>query len=207
MPPRTISGDGLPPADGGVIDAIVRAVRDLDRSYLAVQGPPGTGKTYTGSHVIARLVNEYGFRIGVVAQSHAIVETLLERVVAAGVPAAQVAKAPKEKHSDPTYTPIPKTGMASFLAERAEQGSAGPGSAGQGAVVGGTAWDFSNVTRVERGGLDLIVIDEAGQFSLASTIAVAAGANVCCSSEIRSNCRRSVRARTPNPSTRRRSVG
>ncbi|MGO1802246.1 MAG: TM0106 family RecB-like putative nuclease [Microbacteriaceae bacterium] len=176
MPPRTISGDGLPPADGGVIDAIVRAVRDLDRSYLAVQGPPGTGKTYTGSHVIARLVSEYGFRIGVVAQSHAIVETLLERVVAAGVPAAQVAKAPKEKGSEPIYTPIPKTGMASFLAERAGQGSAEQGSAGQGAVVGGTAWDFSNVTRVERGGLDLIVIDEAGQFSLASTIAVAAGA-------------------------------
>ncbi|MCK3770091.1 TM0106 family RecB-like putative nuclease [Microbacterium aerolatum] len=166
LPPRTVSGSGLPPADGDVIDAIVRAVRDLDRSYLAVQGPPGTGKTYTGSHVIARLVNEYGFRVGVVAQSHAIIETLLERVIAAGVPAGQVAKSPKEKGSEPSYTPIPKTGMASFLSERD----------GQGVVVGGTAWDFSNTARVERGGLDLIVIDEAGQFSLASTIAVAAGA-------------------------------
>ncbi|GEK87748.1 TM0106 family RecB-like putative nuclease [Microbacterium aerolatum] len=166
LPPRTVSGCGLPPADGDVIDAIVRAVRDLDRSYLAVQGPPGTGKTYTGSHVIARLVNEYGFRVGVVAQSHAIIETLLERVIAAGVPAGQVAKSPKEKGSEPSYTPIPKTGMASFLSERD----------GQGVVVGGTAWDFSNTARVERGGLDLIVIDEAGQFSLASTIAVAAGA-------------------------------
>ncbi|MGP6170690.1 TM0106 family RecB-like putative nuclease [Microbacterium sp. A204] len=165
VPPRTVSGAGLPSADGDVIDAIVRAVRDLDRSYLAVQGPPGTGKTYTGSHVIARLVNEYGFRVGVVAQSHAIIETLLERVVAAGVPAGQVAKSPKEKGSDPVYTPIPKNGMASFLRERE----------GQGVVVGGTAWDFSNITRVERGALDLIVIDEAGQFSLASTIAVAAG--------------------------------
>lgn len=166
VPPRTVSGAGLPPADGDVIDTIVLAVRDLDRSYLAVQGPPGTGKTYTGSHVIARLVNEYGFRIGVVAQSHAIIETLLERVVEAGVPAGQVAKAPKDRSSDPTFTSIPKTGMASFLDERE----------GQGVVVGGTAWDFSNTTRVARGGLDLIVIDEAGQFSLASTIAVAAGA-------------------------------
>ncbi|HWK76390.1 TM0106 family RecB-like putative nuclease [Microbacterium sp.] len=166
VPPRTVSGAGLPPADGDVIDAIVRAVRDLDRSYLAVQGPPGTGKTYTGSHVIARLVNEHGFRVGVVAQSHAIIETLLERIVDAGVPAGQVAKSPKEKAGDPKYTSIPKTGMASFLAERE----------GQGVVVGGTAWDFSHTGRVERGGLDLIVIDEAGQFSLASTIAVAAGA-------------------------------
>ncbi|WP_206477075.1 bifunctional RecB family nuclease/DEAD/DEAH box helicase [Microbacterium sp. KRD172] len=175
IPPRTRSGSGLPVvtggaagADGGVdrIDAIVRGVLDLDRSYLAVQGPPGTGKTYTGSRVIARLVNEYGYRVGVVAQSHAIIETLLDRVVADGVPPGQVAKAPKDKDSDPKYTAIPKTGMASFLAEHA----------GQGVVVGGTAWDFSNTARVERDGLDLLVIDEAGQFSLASTIAVAAGA-------------------------------
>ncbi|MGM7669042.1 TM0106 family RecB-like putative nuclease [Microbacterium sp. A93] len=166
IPPRTVSGAGLPAAGDDTIDAIVRGILDLDHSYLAVQGPPGTGKTYTGSRVIARLVNEHGFRIGVVAQSHAIIETLLERVVADGVPPGQVAKAPKEKGSEPSYTMIPKSGMASFLSERQ----------GQGVVVGGTAWDFSNTGRVERHGLDLLVIDEAGQFSLASTIAVAAGA-------------------------------
>ena len=166
IPPRTRSGAPLPAAGDDVIDAIVRGVLDLDRSYLAVQGPPGTGKTYTGSQVIARLVNEHGFKIGVVAQSHAIIETLLERVVADGVSPAQVAKCPKGPDSDPSYTVIPKTGMASFLAEHEREG----------VVVGGTAWDFSNTARVERGGLDLLVIDEAGQFSLASTIAVAAGA-------------------------------
>ncbi|MGF2948963.1 TM0106 family RecB-like putative nuclease [Microbacterium sp. YY-02] len=167
IPPRTVSGASLPDAGDDTIDAIVRAVLDLDRSYLAVQGPPGTGKTYTGSRVIARLVREHGFRIGVVAQSHAIVENLLERIVADGVPAAQVAKAPKDPDATtPGYTIIRKDGMAGFLAERAEGG----------AVVGGTAWDFSNTRRVDRQGLDLLVIDEAGQFSLASTIAVAAGA-------------------------------
>ena len=166
IPPRTLSGGPLPDQGDETIDAIVRAVLDLDRSYLAVQGPPGTGKTYTGSQVIARLVKEHGFRVGVVAQSHAIIENLLERVVADGVPAAQVGKAPKDPSSDPSYTAIPKNGMAAFLGEHAEHG----------AVVGGTAWDFSNTARVERGGLDLLVVDEAGQFSLASTIAVAAGA-------------------------------
>ena len=166
IPPRTLSGNPLPTGDGDTIDAIVRAVLDLDRSYLAVQGPPGTGKTYTGSQVIARLVKEHGFTVGVVAQSHAIIENLLERVVADGVPAAQVAKAPKDSSTDPSYTVIAKSGMAAFLGENAEHG----------AVVGGTAWDFSNTARVERGGLDLLVVDEAGQFSLASTIAVAAGA-------------------------------
>ncbi|MEV7609961.1 TM0106 family RecB-like putative nuclease [Microbacterium sp. NPDC089320] len=166
IPPRTVSGARLPAQGDDAIDAIVRGVLDLDRSYLAVQGPPGTGKTYTGSQVIARLVREHGFRIGVVAQSHAIIENLLERVVADGVPARQVGKAPKDPSVEPAYTVIPKNGMASFLGEHAEHG----------AVVGGTAWDFSNTSRVERGGLDLLVVDEAGQFSLASTIAVAAGA-------------------------------
>ncbi|UNK72607.1 bifunctional RecB family nuclease/DEAD/DEAH box helicase [Microbacterium sp. H1-D42] len=165
--PRTLSGAGLPEAGDDTIDAIVRGILDLDDSYLAVQGPPGTGKTYTGSRVIARLVREHGFRIGVVAQSHAIVENLLERVVADGVPATQVAKAPKDPDAAaPSYTVIRKDGMAGFLAEHPLGG----------AVVGGTAWDFSNTRRVDRRGLDLLVIDEAGQFSLASTIAVAAGA-------------------------------
>src|SRR5690606_30704802 len=167
VPPRTRSGATIPAAGDDRIDAIVRAVLDLDHSYLAVQGPPGTGKTYTGSQVIARLVREHGFKVGVVAQSHAIVENLLERVVADGVPASQVAKAPKDAAAaEPPYTVIRKDGMAGFIAEHADEG----------VVVGGTAWDFSNTRRVARQGLDLLVIDEAGQFSLASTIAVAAGA-------------------------------
>lgn len=165
--PRTVSGAALPDAGDDTIDAIVRGVLDLDSSYLAVQGPPGTGKTYTGSQVIARLVNEHGYRVGVVAQSHSIVENLLERIVADGVPAAKVAKAPKDPDAaPPVYTVIRKDRMAVFLAEH-EHG---------GAVVGGTAWDFSNTRRVDRRGLDLLVIDEAGQFSLASTIAVSAAA-------------------------------
>lgn len=166
IPPRTLSVAALPEAGDDTIDAIVRGVLDLDRSYLAVQGPPGTGKTYTGSRVIARLVNDHGFKVGVVAQSHAIIETLLERVVADGVPASRVGKAPKDADAEPSYTAIPKAGMTAFLGEHADEG----------VVVGGTAWDFSNTQRVDRAGLDLLVIDEAGQFSLASTIAVAAGA-------------------------------
>lgn len=176
--PRTASGAPIPAMDGDAAetgeprpeaaDVIVRGVLDLDRSYLAVQGPPGTGKTFTAARVIARLVNEHGYRIGVVAQSHAIVEHLLDRVVAAGVAPAQVAKAPKDPEADPVFTPIRKDGMAGYLAEQH--------AAGLGCVVGGTAWDFSNTRRVQRGELDLLVVDEAGQFSLASTIAVAASA-------------------------------
>jgi superfamily I DNA and/or RNA helicase len=43
-------------------------------------------------------------------------------------------------------------------------------------VIGGTAWDFANADRVPRGSLDLLVIDEAGQFSIAATIAASVSA-------------------------------
>lgn len=165
-PPRTRSGS-LPSPEGDEVTAIVAAVRDLDRSYLAVQGPPGTGKTYVGSHVIARLVQEHGFRVGVVAQSHAVVENMLDRVVAAGVPASLVGKALKSGATgpEPSFTVIQKNGVPAFTAERTD-----------GYVIGGTAWDFAHEARVPRGSLDLLVIDEAGQFSLASTIAVSLAA-------------------------------
>ncbi len=45
-----------------------------------------------------------------------------------------------------------------------------------GCVIGGTAWDFANAGRVPRLSLDLLVVEEAGQYSLANTIAVAPSA-------------------------------
>ncbi|CAN5614305.1 TM0106 family RecB-like putative nuclease [soil metagenome] len=170
-PPRTLrrvsAESGLPAADGDDVDAILRAVLALDRSYLAVQGPPGTGKTYVGSHVIARLVAEHGYRVGVVAQSHAVVEHMLGRIVAAGIAPELVGKAPKDPSAPGIpFTAIAKNAMAGFTAEHA----------GTGFVVGGTAWDFAHEARIPRQSLDLLVIDEAGQFSLASTIAVSLAA-------------------------------
>ena len=41
-----------------------------------------------------------------------------------------------------------------------------------GALIGGTAWTMTG-SNVPAGSLDLLVIDEAGQFSLANTLAVA----------------------------------
>ncbi len=165
-PPRTRGGT-LARSSGDDVADITASLLDLDRSYLAVQGPPGTGKTYVGSHVVARLVRDHDFRVGVVAQSHAVVEHMLARIVEAGVPAAQVAKALKSgtAASGQPFTVIPKNGMAAFIGE--QQG---------GFVVGGTAWDLSHPARIGRGSLDLLVIDEAGQFSLASTIAVSVAA-------------------------------
>ena len=138
-----------------------------------MQGPPGTGKTYLAARVIRTLVERDGWRIGVVAQSHKVVENVLEGVVAAGLHPDQVGKVPQggklDAHSAlPGFTVLGARGHERFLREHRE--------AGRGAVIGGTAWDFSNEARVPRASLDLLVIDEAGQFSLAPTIASAVAA-------------------------------
>ena len=160
--PRTHSGGPLPRGTHATAD-ITAAVLDLDSSYLAVHGPPGTGKTHTAARVIGQLVTDHGWRIGVVAQSHATVENLLDCVIDAGLDPARVAKK-RYDHDAPRWQEIDASRYDAFISD------------GDGCVIGGTAWDFANANRVPLGSLDLLVIDEAGQFCLANTIAVAPAA-------------------------------
>lgn len=160
--PRTRSGAPLPRSDDAAA-AISGALLDLDSSYVAVHGPPGTGKTYTAARVITELVAGHRWRVGVVAQSHAVVENLLDCVIKAGADPQRVAKKPHDG-SNPRWQQISENEYSRFIADT------------PGCVIGGTAWDFANVNRVPPGSLDLLVIDEAGQFCLANTIAVAPAA-------------------------------
>ncbi len=159
--PRTRSGTALPDT-GVVVDDITAALLDLDSSYLAVHGPPGTGKTFTAAQVIARLVNDHGWRVGVVAQAHAVVENLFAGILRSGVDGTRVAK--KLSSGDGAWTEITNPQFADFIAGH------------EGCVVGGTAWDFASASKVPAGSLDLLVVEEAGQFSLANTVAVARAA-------------------------------
>ena len=143
--------------------SLIESIESLDRSFVAVQGPPGSGKTTIGAQVIAELVSR-GYRIGVVAQSHAVVEHFLDQVVAQGASADRVGKAPKVSGAH-RFTPISRTAWRTFAREHQD-----------GYVLGGTAWDFTNASRVPREGFDLLVIDEAGQFGVVNAIAVAQSA-------------------------------
>ncbi len=170
--PRTRSGGPLRTVAGGAtayVDALTTALLDLDDSYLAVQGPPGTGKMYTGSYVIARLV-ERGWRVGVVAQSHAVVENMLTAVSEAGVPPEQIGKKPAVGAAAQEVRPwqVLSGGKDPFGQFFARQDG--------GYVVGGTAWDLVNAARIPPERYDVLAIDEAGQFSLANTIAVSGAA-------------------------------
>jgi len=158
-PPRTASGSLAIHAD--TVTSVIESLLDLDSSYLAVQGPPGTGKTYLASHVIAALVRDHGWRIGVVAQSHAVVDNVLDRIVDAGLPMKLVGKVAKAGTGPVSYTALKSGEQFSFASRNAATGY----------VLGGTAWTFSNANQIPRGSLDLLVIDEAGQFSLGYTIA------------------------------------
>ncbi|MDO4241090.1 MAG: AAA domain-containing protein, partial [Microbacteriaceae bacterium] len=167
-------------AGGERITRIVENILKLDNSFMAVQGPPGTGKTFTAANVIATLVNYFGYKIGVVAQSHAVVENLLQKIVSAGVAKEQVLKlipsgyktvADREKYQQRVNF--------SAVTRKEEVGASVQAAAasGSGLVFGGTVWNFCDSKCVPADKmLDLLVVEEAGQYSLVPTIAASRAA-------------------------------
>ncbi|WP_449374212.1 AAA domain-containing protein [Arthrobacter psychrolactophilus] len=127
LPSAVVPGDGHSLQEHDYIGAITEAVLKLDHSYLAVQGPPGTGKTHVGSHIIANLIAK-GWKVGVVGQSHAVVENMLSAAVEkAGVNAERVGKKLAAPHDVP-WKIIDDKAFGKLLD--------GP----EGALIGGTAW-------------------------------------------------------------------
>ncbi|MEU7768562.1 AAA domain-containing protein [Nocardia sp. NPDC049190] len=161
-PPRLRDEAALPTVHGDHAAAITAAVRDLDRSYIAVQGPSGTGKTSTTARVLERLVTRHKWRIGVVAQEHSTVENLLDAIVRIGVLPELVAKKDVAALA-PEWAVIEADRYPRFLA-----------NAISGCVIGGTPADFTNEDVVPRACLDLLVVADAGRLPLADTVAVAA---------------------------------
>lgn len=155
----------FPGSDLPTVDAVHAAVRALDRSYVAVQGPPGAGKTFLASHVIARLVAE-GAKVGVVAQSHAVIENLMLACCARdGFDVSRAVRLRgKSVTPDAPWSEVSDSKLTELIA--------GAG----GLLFGGTVWDYVSERRVPAGSLDVLVVDEAGQFSLTNTVAAARAA-------------------------------
>jgi nuclease len=155
----------FPASDLPTVDAVHAAVRALDHSYVAVQGPPGAGKTFLASHVIARLVAE-GAKVGVVAQSHAVIENLMVACCARdGFDVSRAVRLRgKSVTPDAPWSEVSDSELVELI------------SGAGGLLFGGTVWDYVSERRVPAGSLDVLVVDEAGQFSLTNTVAAARAA-------------------------------
>ena len=139
----------------------------LERSYLFVQGPPGSGKTWNGSRLITHLIDQ-GQRVGVAATSHKAIHNLLRWIEHAaeeeGVEFRGWKKGDKNegtkfdgrfietiKTNEPFENPDPEIRL-----------------------LVGTSWLFTREA-MDRS-IDTLVIDEAGQVSLADALAMGTSA-------------------------------
>jgi len=148
-------------------DFAVRVVTALDRTTLAIQGPPGTGKTYVGARMIRALVSA-GKRVGVTANSHKVIQNLLDAVRQQAEEAGESVRLGR-KVSDEDDAP------ADVVALTKNPEALGAIAARRVDVLGGTAWLWADEQAV--GAVDVLFVDEAGQMSLANVLAVAQSAD------------------------------
>jgi len=160
---RPLLADGEDPVTG-----TVRLVASLRHATLPVQGPPGSGKTRTAAHVITDLVSR-NLRVGITGPSHSVVRgvvaALVEHADKVGQPLRVVQKGDKAQvHAHPAVT---RVGSNAKVVAHLDSGTVD--------VVAGTGWLFAD--QALEGRLHVLFVDEAGQFSLADTLAVSASAH------------------------------
>ncbi|MGY1833171.1 TM0106 family RecB-like putative nuclease [Geodermatophilus sp. SYSU D01180] len=146
----------LPGEEAG--DAVVRLGLRLDGEVLAVQGPPGSGKTRAASRLIRALLDA-GKKVGVTATSHAVIGNVLSAV---GRPALQKCEEKQACGAPGVEWSRDGKEVASRLLD------------GDVSLVGGTAWFWTQPDLAEA--VDVLVVDEAGQFALANALAVSRAA-------------------------------
>ncbi|MDP3186244.1 MAG: AAA family ATPase, partial [Anaerolineales bacterium] len=145
--------------------AAMRVALSLDKGIFPVQGPPGAGKTHTGARMIGALAKA-GKTVGVTANSHKVIRNLLDGVIAAAaeqgsaIPCIQKVSDLEDDLPGLVFT----KDNAAFLNALRDTHRVG----------GATAWFWArlDVSRC----VDVLVIDEAAQMSLANVLAVSQAA-------------------------------
>ena len=156
---------GAPLQSDDIAEQITLAVT-LDDSHLIVQGPPGAGKTYLGGRMICALI-EAGERVGVMSGSHKAINNLLDSVVAA---ADQMGLTFRGARKMGTNDDAPYDNSDQIENVKKNEDCADPAYR----LVAGTSWLFAAGCMDQT--LDVLVIDEAGQMSLADTLAAGTSA-------------------------------
>lgn len=158
--------EGQPLVNGNdLLAETIEAVAALANSYLFIQGPPGAGKTYTSAHVIVEMIRR-GKRVGVAANSHKAIHTLLdmvEEIAQQSTIGFEGVKKSSAGNPESAYN-----GTFIHSQDKSEDISL------TASLLAGSAWLFAHERFDQH--LDYLVIDEAGQVSVANVIAMGTAA-------------------------------
>jgi predicted RecB family nuclease len=146
--------------------AAIRLILSLHGGCLPVQGPPGAGKTHMAALAALTLVKNRRGPVGVTAVTHNAIRTLLAKIEELA-PSLGMDVRMQHRKGDGTSTAAIQVARSNDVVEAAM-------ADGTVDVVGGTSWLFS---RPEfEGCFDTLIVDEAGQMSLADALAVSRAA-------------------------------
>ncbi|MFC2094952.1 TM0106 family RecB-like putative nuclease [Candidatus Bipolaricaulota bacterium] len=149
------------------LDAALTMTPDLNEGLLPIQGPPGSGKTFTGGRMICKAVKA-GLKVGITAVSHKVIRNLLDSSVKAAEEAGLDLRC-VQKISKTSAEP------SASIAETKDNGKVfSMLNSGEAQVAAGTAWLWAR--EEAEGSIDILFVDEAGQISLANTVAVSQAA-------------------------------
>jgi predicted RecB family nuclease len=169
-PPRLTSGPFRQRDGGDATRFAVDIVNQLEDTVLAIQGPPGSGKTFTGARMICALVAQ-GKRVGVTGPGHKAISNLLGAIRDAarelGRTVRIVQKLSREEDPGTILAGITPMFENADVLEALRTMAAD--------VVGATPWLWARTEMA--GAIDVLVVDEAGQVSLANAIAVSGAAS------------------------------
>ncbi len=165
--PTFVAGGG--PAGGTFTDDLAdmtRWVTNLGAGCASIQGPPGTGKTYSSAHLIHALVRS-GLRVGISANTHVAIDNVLKEVL----------KTFEELGDSGELRAVRKTptdGTKTFAGQM-RYGDNKVCARIEFNVVAGTTWLFASEA-MRDAPVDVLLIDEAGQLSLADALAASTSA-------------------------------
>lgn len=165
--PRFIDGGG--PANGMFTDRLedmTAWVTELDSSVVGIQGPPGAGKTYSAAHLVYALIKA-GKRVGITATSHAATINVVRAVVNA------FEQSGDEGLLRGVYKPA--NGFREQITGITVSTDSNACASDEFNLVAGTTWLFCSAAMREAP-VDVLLIDEAGQMSLADAAAASCAA-------------------------------
>ena len=154
--------DNLP-----LLEAAKQIALLLDNTVLPIQGPPGSGKTFTGAHMILELVKS-GSKVGVTAVSHKVISNLLKKACEAAAEENENLKIVQRCDGDDGYQhDFVKIAKGNPLVDQALVDD-------EAQIFAGTVWLWSRPEMADS--VDVLLVDEAGQMSLANVLAASPAA-------------------------------